>query len=254
MYQHTQLYRILWLSLACLAIQLNAQAQKGALEISISPPNAWIRVDTTVVSMADKKQPYRMTLSEGQHSIEAWFSGFLLQKDTIFIPSNGVYSYKKGLRKLDPAFKEYRNDNSRYLLKSGLRVGLGAVFLTASSIAWVSSFKKNSKIEENRHLAMFYKDQYELAISPEDIALSKSEFEKYRQLHIDEQEKTNRRRIIGISISSALTAASAWYIVHIIKNPLKKPHYESKNPFVYQPYFNYDPISGFGSAGIFYHF
>ena len=78
---------ISWLLLLLLPQSNFAQESKGTLQISVSPPYAWVRVDTFVVSMQGKKQPFSLTLPAGPHEVEVWTSGFLLQKETVNVPN-----------------------------------------------------------------------------------------------------------------------------------------------------------------------
>jgi len=212
------------------------------LNIYFAPSDVVIRIDKKqVIDLRGKANPFVISLSEGEHLVEAWAKEFTIHEFETTIVADGVNKLVIGLRDLSEEFKEYKIANKEYtrkkaksnkfLILSSLTGGSGVAFLT------VSGLQRKRLINELEEA----KTSYASAVNENELIQATAEHDK-ALANLD-----NRTLFFGAA-GVALTAGSAaiaylWHKNRKKYKDLPAPTYENQNPFVYHSKFLEDNLT-----------
>lgn len=217
---------------------LQLSAQDGSIKFTISPKDAFVRIDGNVLEVSKQNT---LRLVPGNYEIEVWAPRFEIFKQTITITAGEQLDYRKGLTILATDFGDYRETDDVYRkAKLNRNITLGSILL-ANAITTVSyRLGLESNIDGLKKQADEARRNYERAIDQFSIDLYANAYATLRAEYNAEIKRRDNFTKIATPALLLSYGVSAFFVVKLLSKKIDKPSYAPENPFLslinkYQP-------------------
>lgn len=225
--------------LICLCGNSIAAQVDGTIKLTISPKNSFVRVNGQVLEVSKENT---LELPSGEYEIEVWAPRFKVFKENITISPGKELDYRKGLTVLDSSFNDSRDGDVAYRnarLKRNLNIG-GIIAVNAITTT-IFQVALNSGTDRKKRDAEVARNNYELAIDPDEIAFWENEYSDTRNRYEKSVDQRNNAIKFGLPVIIAGYGLSTYFLIKLISKKIEQPErYSPENPFLtfvekYQP-------------------
>jgi hypothetical protein len=206
----------------------------ATVNFMVQPAHGVMRIDDSIyVDLGKERLPYPMSLPAGAHIIELWAPRFSAFRDTFEVKSEGVQYYRMGLKTVNPAFQQYRQDLADYRNNNYTRYGVTAAVIAGDYflIKAVLAKEDGKRLDELRIESNRLRNEYISYIDPEIIEYFQEKFYETVDEYNRKRKWYTTKRIIAIPTLMALNYLGYRIIrkLHKVKKT-EKPVYEEENP------------------------
>lgn len=221
--------RIIILLIFTSIIQISIAQQK--VTFNIQPADAFVRIDGQLIDK-EKKQSFTVDLSSGNHTIEIWAPEFELFTEEFLVSADTENTYNKGLLEQSTAFKEYKSKLKKYNGEkfTSILSTVGAIGGNAVMYYLIWDGGKVNDLKELEQRLEIAQNSFAQTVHPDDIQMTRSQFDQNKTSYNDQVKKLNTRRAIGIPVGAAVSFLS--YKLLKKKKKTEKPSYNPENPLV----------------------
>lgn len=197
----------------------------------INESEAVVKLNDTIIKVNTKKP---MMLMYGTYRIEAWAWGHEHYRDTLEIeePTELV----RITMQRTTEFEAYHSDRRKFYLQKTLTAIPLPAMLIIGGIQYVQYNNEVSNYEDqltqSTEQALYYKEQYEQALTVENVEDNKRKFETWKAAHEETVNRYNdylRKTRIKAGVMTGLTVIAGYVFYKFFT--LEKPSFSDQSPF-----------------------
>ncbi len=243
-------YLIFHILLFLSATAVSAQSPSARLKLTISPGDAIIRLDTTLV-----RGMGTYSLPAGTHRIQAWKSTYEYFDTTVTLTAGDTARMRKLLHHSD-AYIQYKTDMGKYKVRNikPLAIMWSALLIPVPLIAVQQKRINQETVATMTEASLAAADAqalYSASVTPTGLETAHNEFYAAVQRYDDAYRRRIRTNIL-LPIAMGALATAGTYLV--IRGYVRAPKL-SKPTFDETPMLSFDLLGGTdGTLGICVHF